>query len=85
MKRFILFLFLWTIFICGCEPQPQKIEITRTRSFQDNKLIITHRNNGQAVTTTIKNLDEAKQYKGHLNSIIKDIEEYEKELSSQDK
>lgn len=84
MKRLMLLSFVWTAFLFGCDPQP-KNEITRTRSDGENKLTIVHRNYGNTTTIYIKNAEDAKQYKERLQQIIKDIEEYERELVPKDK
>ncbi len=82
--RFILFGFLWTVFLFGCDPQP-KNEIIRTRGDTENKLTITHKNLGSSCTVYIKNAEEAKQYKERLQQLLKEIEEYEREITSKDK
>ena len=60
-------------------------EVAYTRNNKEMRLKITHRNNGNFCSVEITNLEEAKNYKARLQKLIKEIEDFENELSIREK
>lgn len=80
MKRYIFLL----LFLVGCTPAGD--EISYTRSTNETKLKITQRNpNGASISVEVSNAKEAREYRERLLRLVKEIEDYEKELSIREK
>jgi len=81
MKKVIL------IFVClltiGCSTTSDEITYSRTDS--DIQLKITHRSGGASCSITIKNATEAAQYKARLQRLVREIEDFEKDLLIKEK
>jgi len=81
MKKFF---FVIALFLVGCTPAGD--EISYTRSTNETKLKITQRaNSGASISVELTNAKEAREYRERLQRLIKEIEDYEKELSIREK
>lgn len=81
-KVALLFAFL-CLFAVGCENGHD--EVTYTRSSNETSLKISHRCNGSTINVTVKNAEEARKYRERLQRLVKEIEDFEKELSIREK
>lgn len=79
MKKLFLILLL---FLVGCANQD---EVTYTRNNQEMTLTIKHYNEGRCSVVVIKNAEQARNYKERLKKLLKEIEDFEKELSIKEK
>ncbi len=69
--------------ILGCDGPSD--EVHYTRSGNDVRLKIVHRNNGNSCSIELKTMQEAEQYKIRLQKLVKEIDDYEKELTNREK
>lgn len=76
-------LFVFVILLVGCGGPGD--EITYSRTNDNIQLKITHRSGGNTCTITIKNGIEAAQYKARLQRLVREIEDFEKDLSIKEK
>lgn len=84
MKTFALASLLFLTFcMIGCD-QPSD-EITYSRTDSNIQLKITHRSGGSSCTINIKNATEAAVYKARLQRLVREIEDFEKDLSIKEK
>jgi len=83
MKKIISIFAFVCLFALGCNNPSD--EITYSRNNSDIQLKITHRNGGNSCTITIKNATEAAQYKARLQRLVREIEDFEKDLLIKEK
>lgn len=81
MKKVI---FILAIFLMGCQVSPTQ-EVIYTRNDEEVSLKITHRGGGNFCTITLKNAEDARKYKERVQRLIREIEDFEKELSIREK
>lgn len=81
MKKVV---FILAIFLIGCQPSPTQ-EIIYTRNDEEVSLKIIHRGGGSVCTITLKDAESARKYKERLQRLVREIEDFEKELSIREK
>lgn len=80
MKRSI---FLIALLVIGCAAPSDSI--TYTRSNDEMSLKITYTNNGSSCSVNIKNAEEARKYRIRLQRLVRELEDFEKEISIKEK
>jgi hypothetical protein len=83
MRKVIPIFAFICLFAIGCNATSD--EITYSRTNDDIQLKITHRSGGNSCTITIKNAIEAAQYKARLQRLVREVEDFEKDLSIKEK
>lgn len=85
MKKVLFILAFACLFAIGCGMPMPSDEITYSRTNDNIQLKITHKSGGNSCTITIKNGVEAAQYKARLQRLVREIEDFEKDLSIKEK